>query len=576
MKRKLFLFLSIFTVLLKISAEGQVKERRIYILDGTLSMVGGAAGSEDIWDEVKKILVDNISSIDENKSEIYLVIFADKIYDKISGKSNTLNYLETFSPPYNKFTNLASGWNEINKLVDPTKFNFITFLTDGADTFNDKSTLITSIKNADFFLGRNNAYACFVRMTSSAIDPAYNDVLNEAKFISVVDGIKFPALIRPSVSKLTVNLREPISFNQKLFFEKFNDLDFPENFSLDIDFVKDQNDLKVLTPKVNLVKSDGIIPISLEYLKNVSPVSTTEVFNSRIKLKSQIENLIVIGDEVDIEFINKPEKLAQISINPDFGKLNNYPKFLFWSNNTDTVFQKISIEWSEDAKLSKSSLILNLKLNEIQDSEYGLLVNDSLISSKEIEFLSSDTSKDISFFIKEGTKSGIKSGEITVVKKDLDRTNIDEPLSFEIKLNNDFNPLAVIVSIFGLGLLAFLILWFVLLRNLFFKKFSKSTILITEPYFKNFRIGGSRKVIFSSYPIKQGTLAKIFKGKIHNEVNPIWEKPLILVPGKNRTDIIKVVSKQDYSFDPYSIFLKRYGEYKIKNSTNNIIKIKVS
>jgi hypothetical protein len=573
---KLYLNVLLLFLFVGLTAEAQVKERRIYILDGTLSMIGKSPGAENIWPDVKKTLLENIESVDEHKSEFLLVIFADKIYDKIEGKSNILNYLGSFTPPYNTYTNLASGWNEIENLVDHSKFNFVTFLTDGVDNFNKEHTLIASIKNADRILEQNNSFACFVRMTKSAIDLNITEVLNGARFISVVDGIKFPALIRPSNSKLTVNLREPISFNQKLFFEKFNDLDFPENFSIGIDFIKNTDSFKVNNPTVLLTKAEGIIPIDLEFSRSISPVVSTEIINSRIKLKSLVENVILINDEVEIEFINKPEKLAQISINPDFNKLNNYPKFLFWSNKTDTVFQTVSVDWSEDAKLSNSSLKLNLKLDGLKDSEYGLVVDGYPQTSKEIELLSSENAKKIGFYINEGMESGIKTGIIQIYKNDLDRTNIDEPLAFEVKLITDFNPLQIILFWTGISILLFLLLWFLIFRNQIYKKFHKATIQITDPYFKSFKVGGSRNVIFSSAPIKQNILSTIFKGKQHNEINSIWITPLVFLPGRNKTELIKVKPNQEFTLDPYAVFLKRYGEYTIKDKSRKIIKIKIS
>ncbi|PZX52128.1 hypothetical protein LV84_03537 [Algoriphagus ratkowskyi] len=572
---KLYLNVLFLFLIVGLSAEAQVKERRIYILDGTKSMMG-YNGAEDVWERVKSLLNQNITNIDEGKSDIILVVFADKIYEKVKGKQEILKFLKSFKPEYVTPTNITIGWKEIENLVDPSKFNFITFLTDGEHNDNSALDLPSVINDADRYLGENNAFACFVRLTPKAIDPKSSKILESAKNISFIDGIKFPSLIRPSISKLTVNLREPISFNQKLFFEKFNDLDFPENFSIGIDFINNSDSFKVNNPTVLLTKADGIIPIDLEFSGSISPVASTEIINSKIELRSLTPNVILISNEVEIEFINKPEKLAQITINPDFGILSNYPSFLFWSNKTDTVFQTVSVDWSEDAKLSNSSLNLNLKLDGLKDSEYGLVVDGYPQTSKEIEFLSSENAKEIGFFINERMQSGIMSGIIQVSKIDLDRTNVDEPLTFEIKLNTNFNPLKVTMFWVGVIILGFLLFWFLILRNQIYKKFHKASIQITDPYFKSFRVGGCRKMIFSSYPIKQNSLSTIFKGRLHNEVNPIWVTPLTFLPGKNKTDLIKVVRNQEFTLDPYSIFLKRYGEYNIKDKSRKIIKIKIS
>ena len=72
---------------------GQKAENRIYVVDWTQSMIGYKGRTPDIWDQVRKILIESIEEIDEESTSVTLFCFSDKIEASFDKKDEILHLM---------------------------------------------------------------------------------------------------------------------------------------------------------------------------------------------------------------------------------------------------------------------------------------------------------------------------------------------------------------------------------------------------------------------------------------------------------------------------------------------------
>ncbi len=555
-----------------ISLFGQVKEKRIYVLDATASMTG-FGNYPEVWSKVKPPLIENIEEVNESKAEMVLFTFADKVYQTIEGKSEILNFLKNFTPDLITSTNIYSGWEGIQKHIDPKKFNFVTFITDGVhnSTQISQEDLRNKIKESDTSFGNQNTFACLIRLTQHAIDDATTSILTNAKNITYLDGIKFPVIVRPKQNPITINIRDNKIIEETLFFDVFNEIDLPDNYKLTVSIEEEEGkSLTINQTSFDIRKGNNSFKIPIQPSGKFGPVGSETISKANLIVGNDDPSIILINNQLPLKIVNKPERFATLNINPNLGKLNNYPSFLFWDEKVDTINQKIKISWSEDAIAANSNITLAISFDGLDINHFGVTHNNKLLKSNSLTLDPTVSEFDLGVFLSQDAPRGKKHGQITLVGTRLDRSNIDEPLDTHLKFSHDWNPLKTILMWLGFAILGLLLIWFFILRNIYYKKFSKTSINISDPYFKRVNLHRGRMVVFSPAPVKQNPLSRIFKGKVINEVNPIWEKPITFYPGKNKTFPIKSLLSMDYTLEPYAANLEKYKEYVLSSSSKKI------
>jgi len=569
--KKSFLTL-LLSSLIAFTLIAQIKEKRIYVLDATKSMMGHGNFPE-VWSEVKPQLIKNIQEVNEAKADLVLFTFADKVYQTVKGKDEIIKFLNGFEPDLIKYTNIHSGWEGIQKHIDPSKFNFVTFITDGVHNIPtvSKKDLLEIIKLSDKSFGTKNTFACFIRLTGFAVDEETTSILESANNITYLDGIKFPVIVRPKQNPITINLRDNKVIEETLFFDVFNEIDLPENYKLTIKIEEEDGDnLKLQQTSFEIKKGSNSIKIPIKPNGNFDAVANETVSKGMLVLGKEDSNIILINNQLPLSIVNKPERFATIDINPNFGKLNNYPSFLFWDEKIDTVKQTVKINWSEDAKAANSIISLEVNFDGLTYDQFGITYNNQVVNNSSITLDPTVSEFELGIFMAQKTPEGKKHGHISLDGTRLDRSNISEPLDTQLKFSHDWNPLMTILMWTGIAILAMLLIWFLVLRNIYFKKFNKTFINISDPYFKKVNLHRGRMVVFSPKPVKQNIVSRIFKGKVINEVNPIWEKPLTFYPGKNKLFPIKSLLSMDYTLDPYAANLEKYKDYVITSSKQKI------
>lgn len=165
-----------------------------------------------------------------------------------------------------------------------------------------------------------------------------------------------------------------------------------------------------------------------------------------------------------------------------------------------------------------------------------------------------------------------------VAKHELDNIN-DQPveqyaLTLRSRYTVGWNPLKTILTWTAILLAAALLLWFLMLRRLFFPPISVKTIQISDPYFSSVNVKGKRRVVFTDKKMSQGLLSRLFTGEILYKKNDVWTSPLTFEAGSKRKTL-RVVRTRDYTFDPYTSVLKSPEDYVVEN-VNDKTKIKMT
>jgi hypothetical protein len=272
----------------------------------------------------------------------------------------------------------------------------------------------------------------------------------------------------------------------------------------------------------------------------------------------------------------------------DFGESVYYDSFLWVDSNTVTLTKELKFEFSEYAVDKNAYLKLqfddahNNKISNKQISIYddGNLKPDGIITV----FAEKGTvTKKIGIQFLPGKDSGKQNGYLTVVSHDFDRIdNIDsDNLGSDKRIKRwsayyekDYNPLALGLFWFMIIIMGSLVLWFLVLRNMIHPKFKRGKIQILAPYFGGINMDRNTKlVVFTNTYQKQNGFNKIFTGKIKYEINSIYEKEIILRPGRGNK--VKIKLPMGARLTPPVINLEKFNKYKIKVN-KEIIEIQYS
>lgn len=120
----------------------------------------------------------------------------------------------------------------------------------------------------------------------------------------------------------------------------------------------------------------------------------------------------------------------------------------------------------------------------------------------------------------------------------LDKINDVRQGNFSFSLNGEYKTsmplLEWIFWILVALIVLFIIIWFAFVRNRIYPKFRQGVISVQTPYFANIRVRGSRMVVLTPMPRKQGWIDKLVKGRVIYHVNAAWPCECQVTPsGKN-------------------------------------------
>lgn len=571
--RSIVFLLSLITY---VSVMAQRERNYIYLLDCTKSMIG-FNGSPNIWVPTKNYLR---SELDKHipGTSLHVIPFQGVPLPSFNFNAEDFNNKKwnNIEETIDKYveqvtgTNICDAWDAMDGYIDHHKDNYIILLTDGKDT---KRGMEAVAKKLSDWCGKYpNTYAFYVQLTEAAIDPSVAKVIDICDNEFVIDASKGIPVFGGFDNGLII-------YANTLNLNKVHKIGFSSVGKYAAKAVCEDPyfDVKVVGDKIE----NGVVPVQIVARKSIREINTAIPETYHFTFNVESGDVDIINPTVKVQMTNKPERtLELLSDETDMGKAKWYDSFLFWeASDPDTLSVDLKAVFNDEAK--KDGAVIQLQVSDEKGAkDFRLLYNGKEVEDGKFMLISQDKASSIlSIIFNPDAKEGKRYFNVMIsAKHELDKIN-DQPvedyaITLRAKYSVVWNPLKTILMWMVILVLAALLLWFLIMKRLFFPTIGVKTIQINSPYFSKINVKGKRRVVFTNKKMTQGIISKIFKGEILYKKNEIWTSPLGFEAGaKKRT--LRVLRTKDYTFDPYTSLLKAPNDYVIEN-VNDKTKIEIT
>lgn len=207
------------------------KEKRIYIVDVTASMMGkGAVASDNIFQKVKNELKAAILSIEQPSTEVEIITFTNKIHQRLHGTARNKKELLTLIDGIKVTsgdTDIANAWNEGQKLVDESMINYVFLLTDGLhNTGVPIDNLYERLKSWETYTRNKYIFGFYVMLTKQAREPNIRKIVQETDQLWLIESMNINAIFAVLPMNIKANIRGtktlkiPFAMSSKKSFDK--------------------------------------------------------------------------------------------------------------------------------------------------------------------------------------------------------------------------------------------------------------------------------------------------------------------------------------------------------------------
>jgi len=564
MKIKWLTYIILFWGISLQSLNAQRERNYIYLFDCTQSMKG-FKGAPDIWEQTKDYLHNELGRMDAF-STIHLVPFQDKVHPVISFRNQEYDWGK-INNQFNKYvegitnTNICEAWDKGISLFDPHKDNYLFLLTDGEDNCLGMEAVCDRIRK---WCGQyKNSYGFYVMLTPAAKNQKIVDAISTCSTLFVVEPGKqqdpFGILETTEIVVNSLDLKPcPISFS--IMGDFSTDLHITDNY-----FNAELEGGKITKGKgsVNILPRQSLQDIRMAL--NGEPDYT-------FKAIVQMQGVHLLNNGLTIRVINDPERLLEIPYDQvvHLKKASYYPSFCFWKEKEqDLVDVQLKLNFNEEARKNHSSVTWTIHDKE-NNNDFVLFINGEELADR--SFVSSSDRNELNFSIKfnDTAKTGKRYLILNAVDSyALERINMEPPLSYQLELQSvysiDMHPVKK-GGYTGLVILVILLLlWFLLLKRIFFPKFQVGSISIYSPYFSTRKLHKCRKLVYTNQKKKQSFFNRVLTGEVIYDTNNYWTSDLVVLP-KNKNSV-SLQGAKEYIIDPYAVNLDKHQDYIITNQT---------
>lgn len=591
-KKKIFVFfLVLFSCSFIFAQKKSVK--RIYVLDWTKTMdswKNPRTGKvyPDVWKDLKPILIDNLKQIDESTTDVVLLCFDSKIKHRFTSISSILSFLnDSKNKPEGMNTNLSLPWREALKEVDQSKYNFITFLTDGGEQnvsgeipFDECITSKDFNSWDDLTSKFDDIYMCFVRLTDDALDPKVISALRQYDNISILDGIRFPSIITLAKLRPNYNIRE--LSDQKVIIPAtiINKPELNPNMAF---IVESSNPTLVDVSKVSfdLEKEELSFYLSRKIsLKDCDSHPDDISININVKPKDQVFTIIP-NSELSFNFKNVKERNATVNVELKEKESRYYSSFLLSKESNEPIkvdMKSIKGAFAPSNASVKAAVKLNNASGKITPDLYGLSLNGTVISQKDFNLDLSGRNQELSVYFNPSLSSGKYELEIHLIGANLDAIYPQDRISFnKIEYTKGMNPVLLGLIILLVLLVTMLLLWKFVIIYLAYPRIKKFNTLIinSEQDIASKKIRGARMVCLTNKNKKQSFINRFFTGKVLYIQQSIWMDGDVNITPKftNRPPYKLTVANGHKYGSPR--FIEKGLEYNLRNKSNQKINITI-
>ncbi len=538
----------------------QRERNYIYILDCSNSM----ETDYHIWESTLDYLRDDIARLSPT-TMVTIVPFQGQVYGdllrhELKRDFDWTKFEKGVRPKVQELTgtNICAAWDKALTYVDPNKDNYIYLLTDGRDNKNPRPDGTENVcrRINEWCERARHTHGYFVMLSTEAADPRIKEAVRNCSHMTEVDGTKHLVPFG-SFERTTMN---------------YNTLDphvLTLSFSAEGEFAATaQTDDSLISVRIR----DGKIRnghVVLEVERKGDLTERPDEFEVGVHIASP--DVEILNPDLTLSVKNIPERNLQLPAEQlDLGEADWYDAF-WWSDakQRDTLTVDLSPVFNESAVQTGS--YASLKLLETtegmtRDIEADVLLNGQPCPDGIVE-LKPGLPAVLSFVPHTDALEGKHYYQLQVVRGgygNLETINQEAVADYELTMRSEYdvrmNPLKVVMIWLAIIVGGLLLLWFVVIRPLAFKRLKIFTLTISEPYYSTLSVNGALRVVCTSQPKKQNLLSRIFKGKVIYEVNEVWQQEWSLEP----LDDGAILVTSDYDVDPIDSPLQPGTEYRLR------------
>lgn len=564
----------LFLLIVPINVFAQRERNYIYLLDCTKSMAG-YNGAPDIWESTKKYLKNDIER-HTPCTMVHVVPFQGKSLPTYSFLAQDFKWfdIENNLDSYIKNvtnTNICDAWDISLSFIDTNKDNYIYLLTDGLDNVKGITALASRLDN---FCGKYiHTRAFYVVLTEAAIDIKIKEIVDNCPDEQFVDATEKLDPFGCFDDNLTI-------YANTLNLDKVYNLMFSAAGEFSAEPLCDDEYFSVSIQGGKI--KDGIVPVKIQAKKDLSDVNALLPEQYEFTFEMKANGVNIINPTINVIMTNIPERdLEMIGEEQDLGNAEWYDSFLFWgAKEPDTLKVDLKANFNDEAKKNDSEAVLKIEdIGGLKD--FSLFFNGKPLEKGILKLNAGDVCGPtiLGIVFKADSKEGKRYFLITPIGgtklECINGSPIDDfSVTLRAKYDIVWNPLKVILVCTLIAILVALLLWFLILKRIFFPAFNVGSLIISDPYYSSIKLKGARKLIFSNHKISQSALSRLFTGIVLYNVNNCWTQPLEMEPANKK---VRVRGGGIYVFDPCTSQLSRYTDYVVQNTeTREKIKMTIN
>lgn len=559
---------------------GQREKNNIYLFDCT-----GSMKSNNLWDPAKNALNATIyTQTTIPGSQFCIVPFGDKPYGYIEfGSGKYQEHKTKIEDAFNehvlvaKYTRISDVLKAGFKMIDPNKENKIYLLTDGIPNGGDSPQKVANVIS-EWCGNHRNCRLFYVALTNGVINSVIKKAIDDCPdaFIIQCEDKVIPQIADIS-SKIYTNLDE-IGNSKEILFS------LPGKYELR----KTSNDSLFDVDVLNNVADGGRILISLRPKGGLNISQLHEKLQGgehefTIQLQCKDKRYFIANPYVTINVSDEvPSKLtlAQGVDELQAEGVKWYDAFL-WSDAAKDEKVKWDLNPIFKNRLINSYLEVRFVVGEEQASDFQAWYNGKLINDGDVVKIEPDKPAMLEIQFNHDAQTGKRY--FSLVPDSFAGLNIinEQPVkdyegtSLRTEYNQVWNPLKTFMFWLALILLVALIIWFAILKRIFYPTIKMSKVVITGPesYYKPKNIKGFRKIILTSRRRSQNIFSRIFTGKIGFIKSDYFSQELSITPvGTKKKVKVSSLNKGNNIWDIFPITI--FGQYEKGTIINRTTKEK--
>lgn len=545
-----------------VKAQNLIRERRVYYLDATYSMIKPSK----LWDPVRNDLAKAINAIEDETTEIYVVAFGGKggtelmtwhDYATTSGKAKIINGFQGFTPKTNTMTYLDRPLNDFySTKVAPEKVTYCFLMTDGRDENQNPSVYPNALKKWGDKYGNSNVYGFYVMLNKEAKDKSIESIIDDQAHLWKVETADVNINLIRLENHAVFNVRNDDSIEIPIY-GKSNGLNFKAS-------LPDASGMKVKKCKVR----GGKLIVSIYVTGDKSSMPSTSTHNLSVSVSNAGKFDFLVTDKVSVKCNNKRELVVfSPTERQKMGKVFHYDDFLFVRGKIVPINHAIEFSFNDDAKADKNAFaefaFVDNNGKVVSPKDMIITVDGEKLSDNRFCVTPSHEKVNIEISFPSGAKKGKHQGYLRLVNHNLHRLNNNEcagqkadAFQWTVYNSKTMNPLAKALMWLDILVASALLLWFIVIKPIKYPRFSKfrkmvlvkKNGVVAAQFTCNFK--GARRVIFAMSKQHQSALNKLFTGRIDTIVNPVFEEPITFLPRNKKKAMAK---GKGYLFNPNPI-----------------------